>query len=310
MRITQILECRFSLFFSVSCFCLSLLFDTPAVPQTPKTPENVELSAEATQLLEAVKVGIQIYKAKLKSGVIDFTLILSGPRRIPTAARRKDTYEEKGRWEITYQFDAEHQFYDVKARYKMELYGPPLSNWKETHHHYLRTGKTVHVWEKIGTEWKEQPTMPSHRLDDLFNPMHWINLYTNFRIFTPITVEKINEKEQTVYALTLCRTDSDNTRTIEMYRDPCKSFLPTRILVYRKEMQSILMTRGLHQERHTEERRSLTRYTYQLEQFEPEIWFPQTTTLEMSETDKNQQPKQPWRKIIMRVNRAIFNTPN
>ena len=294
----------------ICCLCLLLLLGTAAVAQTPKTAENVELSAEAKQLLEEIKAGVKKNNAKRKRGVIDFTLTLSAPQRIPPP-KQKNTLEEKGRWDITYQFDAEHRFYDVKARYKMELNGRPLPNWKETHHQYLQEGKTVHVWEKIGTEWKEQPTIPSHRLEEEFNPMFWINGYSNFRIFTPIAVEKVEKKDETVYALTLHRTDStsNSTRTIEMSRDSRKGFLPTRILVNRKSMESYLITGGGHPERHTVEESRFTLYTYHLEQFEPDIWFPQIMRMEHRVLDKNQQPKPPSYILTMQVQRAIFNIP-
>jgi len=310
MHITQILKRRVSLFSRVFCLCLSVLLGKPAVPQ-PKTPENVELSAEATQWLQKIKTNIQTYNATLKSGVIDFTLTLSGPTRIPPPDTRKNRYEPKGRWDITYQFDDEHHFYDVKARYKMELNGHPLPNWKETHHQYLRTGKTVHVWEKFGTEWNEQQTMPSHRLEEKINPMRWTQLYTNFRVFTPIDIRKVNEQDATVYALTLKRTDSDATRTVEIYRDPRKSFLPTRIYVYRSAMRRYLITTPFSQRKTTGEEKRLTRYTYKLAQFAPDIWFPQTMTMETlpGYENENQLPKWVLRKFTLQVHRAVFNGP-
>ena len=52
-------------------------------------------------------------------------------------------------------------------------------------------------------------------------------------------------------------------------------------------------------------------YIYQLAQFEPGIWFPQTATLErIVDSEANQQQAQlPYRKITMQVHRAIFNIP-
>ena len=305
MQITHFFKRLVPLFLYVFCLCLSLLFSMAAVPQTPKKTENVELSAEAKQWLEEIKAGVKKNNAKRKSGVINFTLTLSGLKRRLLTEKQANVSEEKGRWEITYHFDAEHQFYDVKARYKMELNGHRLQNWKETHHQFLKDGKTVHVWEKIDTEWKEQPT---HRLEDVFNPMFWINVYTNFHIFTPIAVERVKKKEETVYALTLHRTDSisNSTRTIEMSRDSRKGFLPTRILVNRKTvMQGVISTPVPKTQ--VVSTTHLTEYTYKLEKYAPDIWFPQIMRMERRGLDKNQQPKPPSYILTLQVEDAIFN---
>lgn len=292
----------------ICCLCLFLLLGKTAVAQKPKKLENVELSAEATQLLEDIKTATQAYQKKIQSGSITFGLTLTGPTQMHLIHTEAPPYEEKGQWDITYQFDAEHENYDVKARYKMELNGRSLQNWKETHHQYLKKGKTVHVWEKIGTEWKKQSTRSSPRLEIHFNPMFWINVYSNFRDFTPLAVEKVEQKVETVYALTLHRTVSNGTRTIEMSRDPQRDFLPTRILVTQESVtQGFISTPFKKTQTHPIESTNLTEYTYQLTQYEPDIWFPQIMRMERRVLNKDQQPKPPSYILTLQVEDAIFN---
>ncbi len=311
MWTTQMFKRPSPLLFAFFCLCLFLLFDTPAVLQTPTTPEKVQLSPEALQLLEEVKAGIRAYKASLKSGVIAFTLTLSAPKRIPPNTR-ETSYETKGQWEITYQFDEEHQFYDVKARYKMALNGQPFPNWKETHHHYLSTGNTVQVWQKIGDEWKEQPTLPPDRFELRFNPKWWIyNPYTHFRQFIPITVEKRNEKDTQLYALTLQRRTTDpQTVTVELFLDPRKRFLPTRIAKYSTWGQNVLIKTPFSQKESQTVMKGFTRETYQLARFEPDIWFPAKTTIEQFPDYENGTEPPQWigKTYTLQVHRAVFNT--
>lgn len=126
-----------------------------------------QLSAEATQLLEDIRTGTAAYNAKLKSGEVEFSITLNERIRQQEknfferffAAKEKEEvqYEEQGFWYITYRFDGDRHFYDVKARKKTELNGAPLPNWKETHYQYRRLGKTLYYRANTDTEWKQPP---------------------------------------------------------------------------------------------------------------------------------------------------------
>ncbi len=127
------------------CVLLStaLLFIVqPTVAQPPIT-EPHPLSDEAAQLLEHIKTKTAEYDAQFKSGEVEFSITLS--QKIPQSTSvfkdflgwfqnilgqpsEKENiplYEDKGVWHIIYRFDGEREFYDVKARKKMELNGRP-----------------------------------------------------------------------------------------------------------------------------------------------------------------------------------------
>ena len=95
------------------------------------------LTPEATQLLAHIKTGTEAYKAKLKSGVLEFSITLSQATNKPLPAdtvtymENGHKYEETGYWHIIYQFDGARHFYDVKARNKMEFHGHSLSTTDE-----------------------------------------------------------------------------------------------------------------------------------------------------------------------------------
>ncbi len=84
-----------------------------------------------------------------------------------------------------------------------------------------------------------------------------------------------------------------------------------RICVYRSAMRSYLITTPFGQEETTQEEKNLTRYTYQLAQFAPDVWFPQTVTMEELPiyVNETQLPKWVLRKFTLQVHRAVFNTP-
>lgn len=270
------------------------------------TVRSATLSAEASQLLEQIKTRTAAYNTKFKNGVIEFSITISEPMNVRQQPDTKVlSYEDKGRWDITYQFDQDYQFYDVKADKKMELNGVTLPNWKKTHHQYLIMDETLHIWEEIGTQWKQHTPekMPSILLEQEFNPHWWIWPIREFakviKVFRPTNVQSVKVEGIPHYLITLHRADPDLTRTIEIWIDSQKDYQATQILIHRREIQRIW-----DPQLRLGERLSLNRYIYQLEQFKPNIWYPQTTTLELLTIGANQ----PYRKITMNVHRAIFNT--
>ena len=298
------------------------------------------LSAEATQLLEDIISGAAAYNAKLKSGEIEFSITLSERIRQrkkflerfltwgrnllirPEKEKEEVQYEDQGYWHITYRFDGDRHFYDVKMRKKMELNGASLPNWKEIHHQYMILGETLtlHVRENTGTEWKQYPLrIPSRNFEAQFNP-HWWNwppwgfeLEKLIRIFKPIKVQQVNVEGIPHYLLTLQRTDFDAIRTDEIWLDPQKEYRPTRILAHRRSVQQAFIEGrgGKLTPLPREKTYHLSSYTYQLAQFEPDIWFPKTVTMENSYVvgDEDKQPPPVFRRTTMQVHRAVFNIP-
>ena len=297
------------------------------------------LSAEATQLLEDIISGTAAYNAKLKSGEVEFSITLSERirqrknflerlltwgRNLVMPSEEKDAvqYEDEGYWHITYRFDGDRHFYDVKMRKKMELNGARLPNWKEIHHQYMILGETLtlHVRENTGTEWKQYPLrIPSRNFEAQFNPHWWswppwgYKFARLIRFFKPINVQQVNVDGISHYLLTLQRTDFDSTRTKEIWLDPQKAYRPTRILAHRKSVQQVFERRpdGKLVPLPEEKVYRLTRYTHQLAKFEPDIWFPKTVIMEDASVvgDEDKHPPPVYRRTTMQVHRAVFNIP-
>lgn len=297
------------------------------------------LSAEATQLLEDIISGTAAYNANLKSGEVEFSITLSERIRqqkknflerllkwgqnllMPSGKEKAEVqYEDQGYWHITYRFDGDRHFYDVKARKKMELNGASLPNWKEIHYQYRKFGKTLYYRANIDTEWKQQPPRTlSSTFEAQFNPRWWswppwgFELEKLIRVFKPINVQQVKVEGTPYTLLTLQRTDSDSTRTKEIWLDPQKAYRPTRILAHRRSVQQVFERRpdGKLVPLPREKAYRLTGQIYQLAQFEPDIWFPKTVTMENLSVvgDEDKKPPPPYRKITMQVHRAVFNIP-
>ena len=304
------------------------------------------LSAEATQLLEDIITGTAAYNAKFKSGEVEFSITMNQtiqPRKnnlerlltwgrnilMPSKKKEEVQYEEQGYWHITYRFDGDHHFYDVKMRKKRELNGKPLRNWHEMHFQYRVNGRTVYFRENPSTGWQQQSAhksrppwgtdIPADVFEERFNPRWWSrppwgSKFTRMiNFYKPVDVQRVKVEEIPHYLLTLQRTDFDSTRTNEIWLDPQKGYRPTRILAHQRSVlqRFIRAPDGDLTPLPEEKVYSLASHTYQLAQFEPDIWFPKTVTMEHSSVvgDEDKQPLPPYRKITMQVQRAIFNIP-
>lgn len=285
----QTLRINYAFLFVLLC---ATRFATPpaAVAQQPIT-EPPELSPKAIQLLEHLKTGIAAYNTKFKSGTVEFSITLSEPRTFPIPrGTQNPPYEDQGYWHITYRFDRERQFYDVKARKKMELNGEPLPNWKETRYQYQIQAKTLYLREQIGTEWRQHPhqKMPSLLFKEQFNPRWWswpphgFTFEKFIRLFPTVDVQSVEIKGTPHYYLKLyykAQKESDTTTTREIWMDPQKDYHATRMIAYGRRTHRTLEVHpdGTH---HIflppVEGLRITRKTYQLAQYEPGIWFPKT----------------------------------
>ncbi|RKU22303.1 hypothetical protein C6500_04615 [Candidatus Poribacteria bacterium] len=285
------------------------------------------LPTEARQLLADIMTGTETYEARLKSGVIEFsiTLIQIMDEPFPTDAvayiENGQVYEETGYWHIIYQFDGDRRFYDVKARHKMTFHGQSLEGWQETHHQFRILRSILHVWEKVGTGWKKHPPqkVSPRFLKPHFNPHWWswplwdLRLRDLFRFFKPVDVQQVNVENSAHYLLTGRRSgpvDSD----IEIWLNPQKDYRPARVLMHNRSILGVAPAEVPGEPSKPiplETEYTLTDYTYQIEKFEPDIWFPKTVTREVSfsTTDENQQSLPILRKTVMQVHHAIFNIP-
>lgn len=327
--------------FTTLCVLFTTLFLIILLEISGAAPTDIpQLDEEAAQLLEELKSGFHAYESQLKSGVVDFTLTLHTATQDPIPFDEKPNYEEQGHWQITYQFDAEHQFYDVKARYKMKLNGVSLPEWTDIHRQYLKEGKTVHVWEKIGTEWKKQPT---HQLEDRFNPQWWnLVLHGSKRIwhFKVVKIKAVDIQGTSHIKLILYAPGEDSLdphTTYEIWIDPQKDYHVTRMIGYTRGIYEIFKRKPEGRLHDFQRNHYLSRYhtTYQLKKYEPGIWFPQTVTQQWHHTsdithifpeipivevphlmneafiaeDILVKRMQPQRVFTLQVEDAIFNIP-
>ena len=351
------------------CALLSAVFLFSVQPTVAQPPiiEQHSLSDEATQLLKHIKTKVAEYNAQFKSGEVEFTITLSeriherktflerlsaGLRNIlmrPPKEEKIPSYEEKGFWYIVYRFDGEREFYDVKARRKMELNGESLQDWKETYYQYLVDGETLHTQERTDNGWKRYPlqSKSSRLLRPEFNPRWWswpphgFSFEKYIRLFGPVDVETVESNGTPYYYLRLHRKAEgklDSARTREIWMDAQKGYHATRLIGYGRRTLDITEVRrdGTRIASWPSEELSLDRKTYQLAQYESELWFPKIVTEEqfhgismdkifpempeaefplmMSETlipeaAHKEYLTWPGRKKVMQVHRAAFNIP-
>jgi hypothetical protein len=336
---------RFALFSVL--FTVILLLTQQEISGAPLTDIPM-MDAEATQLLEQLKTGFDAYESQFKSGEVEFTITVHTVTQHPIPVGTKPNYEEQGHWQITYQFDEEHQFYDIKARKKIELgRRTPLLEWTDIHHQYLVKEKTLHVWEKIGTEWKQHPPqkMSSTSLEYRFNPHWWRwNLPPPgskrlFRGYKTVEIKNVEIHGIPHLKLSLYRPGEerlDPNTTYEIWIDPQKDYHVTQMIGYGRGIYENFVVKA--DGTHNPERRSFlrrTHTTYQLARYEPGIWFPKTVTqqwtngrdiseifpdipatevpLLMNEAFISEatlaERLQPYGTYTMQVQRAIFNIP-
>ena len=286
---------------------------------------NLLLSKEAAKLFEHLMKEVEAYDAKLKSGKMEFSITVSTVSQEDRnwVKERKPKpknfqYEDTGHWHITHNFEGRHHFYDVKARNKQELLGKMLPNWQETHHRFQLEGKKLIVSVKTEDGWV-QTSEKFTNFESMYDPRWWgwhpwkFNFKRLTAIFKPIDVQLLEEDGTPLYFLTLRLIEPDLTRTTQIWIDPQKGYRINRIFTSRKFIQetvSVGKLRGLPYEiripNPPKEIERFSLYTYQLEQFEPGIWFPKTATWESS---YNPETKQGFKKIQMQVHKAIFNIP-
>lgn len=307
------------------CLVIQLTFSQQqTAPTDTSATSSATLSAEAAQWLKQIKTGVANANAKVRSGVIEFSITMSQVTRDPRPPGTDAPYvlddfwlQETGYWHITYRFQGERHFYDVKTRKKAEFNGQKLPDWQASHRQYQIEGKMLHFRERIGEKWKHHPRqkLPSPLFNDFFNPYWWIwqtpraKLTGLLDTYKPIEIQRVHETPPAHYLLTLHRRGRRGSNiTSEIWLDPQKDYHPIRLFIHVRGTRKIpqLTTDG----KDTIEKYNSTRSRYQLARFEPNIWFSKNVIREISFTtaDEKQQLDPPaMRKQIMQVHRAVFN---
>ena len=278
--------------------------------------KETELSEKCLQLVEQIKKGVTDYNTKLKSGKMEFSLRKKRYVKSRHQHAKKVEYEDVGTWQITYNFNGEHHFYDVKMRKKMEFNGEELPNWKEQHYQFQIAKKTMLIREKKENVWIQHPKPTDKSLfKSEFNPRRWgwnpgvFNFSSLIKRYTPIKVEQVKVNDVQLYLITLHRiSERTRTWTQQIWLDPKKGYRPIRVLRTLEEKVKTFLGRpdGTLIPQQPEDYVYHIHSKFQIEQFNPGIWFPKTATYESGYDPAKQQSD-----IIlqMQVHKAVFNIP-
>lgn len=279
------------------------------------------LSIESGRVLEHIKTEVNAYNARLKSGEIEFSVTLYQEHGAdthlsflqfleskwdsllhPKEAGKAPGYEDIGYWHITYKFDSDIQFFDVKAREKRKINGNSI--WQETHHQYLIYRGELYLRE--GPTWKPYvDTGEGPVFDKRFNPQWWIGFSQSGTLsqvktfekfmhpYKPVHVQPVKMDGSSLYYLQGYSVGNKDRFplygmfTREIWMNPQKDFHVTRIVTCEKGADFIpyegriwpLRKWGVFN----------TTYelcigvrcnikTYQLAQYKPGVWFPKIVT--------------------------------
>lgn len=278
--------------------------------------KDISLSKESTQLLEQTKKGVEDYNDKLKSGKMVFLLTYSIQSSNQQKNAKKVAYEDVGTWHITYNFDGHRHFYDVRIRNKIEFNGKVHLNWKKNHYQFQIDDKKMLIRELKDTGWVQHP-QPTEKsiFKSEFNPRRWgwnpgvFSFRSRIKYASPINVEQVEVEGVQLYLLTLHRVRHEkSTMTEQLWIDPQKGYRPIRVLTTIKDVAMTFLGNpdGTLKPQKPEERVSHTHSTFQIEQFDPGIWFPKTA---LYETGYDLTKQRSYKKLQMQVHKAIFNIP-
>ncbi len=338
---------------------------SPPVTETPRFIVDIEnsppLSSEATHRLAQLKKEARTYASQLTNGEIEFSVTMSEKRPYETKnffvelfewgrdslSPPKETEIEKppkydvvGVWNITYRFEGDTEFFDVKAHKKRDMDGSHFVTWmpdgsarhdiwREIHHHFMRKRQQKlyiqdgAVWKPF-EEWRKAlPATQRIDFDPRFNPQWWrfghdagFDTFIGRHKITAVKTVDIDGSSQ-VY-LQLYDTEQidqyHRAKKIELYMHPQEGVHPKRILtstrtggnfpVYEEGWfgpAKLVPGKSAYSEG--------VRFYYitsELAQYEPGIWFPKTVIEEYFPTSSF---KVPLRKRVMKVHRAVFNHP-
>ncbi len=305
-------------------------------PQFMKTDTIPPLSIQQTQLLEELITEAKEYTDKIINGEIEFsvTLYMKSPSEPEnffkavwesvgnrlTAQHEKQknseqTYDSEGKWDITYRFDKDFEFFDIKAvknremdRWLITILSPNGQITKadryRTHDQFLRHKKQT-LYIRVGAQWKpysqwllSQPaTTDVPDFYERYNPFWWQFGYpTNFDTFiqkhNPTVVKMVNMNGIPQVYLQVYQTgqvqSTSRARTIELLMHPNTGIHPKRILIgYRRasmepevEENWFATPTPIPGKFTYAESVGYSRITSELAQYEPGIWFPKTVTEE------------------------------
>ena len=291
---------------------------------------EVELSQESVQLLDHIKKGVEDYNKNLKSGKVEFTVtqnrLLKNEKQKLTISKlflknqkvKKVEFENVGTWHIVCNFEGARSFYDVRIRKKMEFNGEPLPNWTEKRYQFEIDNEKMLIRELKDSKWVQHPQpMAKDFFRSEFNPRRWgwnpgvFSFAFLIKYAPPIRVEQVEVDGAPLYLLTLHRVRHEKSRMTKqlLWIDPQKGYRPIQFLSSLKGAVKPFLAGnpdGTLKSQQPNKYVYNTRSTFQIEQFNQDLWFPKTATYTLSYDPFTQQG---FRNITMQVQKAIFNIP-
>ncbi|MCG9127467.1 hypothetical protein JT359_07705 [Candidatus Poribacteria bacterium] len=303
-------------------------------PQFMKIEEFPPLSTQQTQLLDQLLTEYDKYTTKVRNGEIEFSVtlyiksssvpvnffvelweatknLLNPPNEMTT--EKHEEYIVIGEWDITYRFDHDIEFFDIKAYKKREMDkrmiltytqdGHAQSDiWRRTHHQFLRHGKqTLYirdgaVWKQYN-KWKNSLSIMTHvpHFDERYNPYWWLLGYpADFTTFIgshkTTDIKTVENDGNTQVYLQLYHTEHVKTTyraiTLELLMHPQTGIHPIRILIGTRTaaMEPEIKEEWLGPPKPVKgkyfytESINFQNLTSELTQYDPGIWLPETVT--------------------------------
>lgn len=258
---------------------------------------------ETQMLLKHFNSKIAAREAKLKSGVVEFSITKS---REQFSSTKSPIYEERLKWDITYRFSGQQRFYKIVEHVRVKPGWFRRATWKESkRYEFQEDSHKKYGRVNRGDAWQWTSRAPLE-LGDYYNPFYWAwnpNLTQMVQMFGPIIKTQSTAEDGLDDYIKFKKWGTNKIEITELWFDPRKDYRTTRILQQTRYIKRGVTDRAslssgapVTTEKLSPRMRQIN-YTYQLAQFAPDIWFPQTATFLTG------------RKLELQVHSASFNTP-
>ena len=307
----------------VICLVALLLYwqtaDRPVSEQVPPRiyqPSTALSPQETFALLEHFNTAIAAREAKLQSGIIDFSLTLSRPK---TPFSKNPVYEERVKWHVTYRFSGQQRFYQIQERVKVKPGWFQRAKWKESkRYRFQEDGNQRHGRVNRGDGWQSTSRHPIE-FGYYNSPLHW-NWDTNLTRMTQmfghiVDAQNIVVDAEPINYLKFEDWLAEKIETTELWFNPQKDYRTTKVLKQTRHInkdvahQTLLSSGEPITEEWFSHQMVQIHYTCQLAQFEPGIWYPQTTTEVLKVVDSENASVHMGQKLMLQVHSATFNIP-
>lgn len=304
--------------------CLVLLFyrRTTKPPVLMHAPPHVyepsvALSPQDTlMLLEHFNAAITEREAELESGIIEFSLTLS---KIKAPFSKNPVYEERVKWHVTYRFSGQQRFYQIQERVKVKPGWLQRAKWKESKRYKFQandSGKNGRVNRGDGWQWTSHHPIA---FNSYGSPLRWkwdTNLTRMTQMFGHIVdAQKVIVEGEPLDFFKFEDWRADRIETTELWSNPQKDYRTTKVVQQTRYINKELTNKTLVSsgepvtEGWLSPHISQLRYTCQLAQFEPGIWYPQTSAEIREVVDAENSHFLIGEKLTLQVHSATFNIP-